>query len=124
MRFTSAFGFVVLLGLRVGSAAADVGAMHVAPAASVVPAGATRAYVTVTAPSAAPELRPRASVIVYAPDGSMVRKPQSRRLSGSMATFKIVLGANPLPGTYSVFATTEAGTEAVGMPATFEVAPN
>jgi hypothetical protein len=124
MRFARALGISMLLALSIGDAAADDHAIVVTPAQAVLSAGASRAYVTVSAPDAPAVMRPRASLIVYGPDGRMLRKPQSKRLSDSRAMFRVLLGAAPLPGTYTLFATTEVGTQAFGMPATFEVAPN
>ena len=124
MRFAIAVSVALLLALKCGSAAAADGAsMRVVTTDAVVPAGATRTYVTVTDPETPPEMRPRASIIVYGPNGIMLRKPQAKRLSGSLATFKVLLGSRPLPGTYNVYATTEAGTEAFGRPTSFEVLP-
>ena len=86
MRFAIAVSVALLLCLRCGSAAAADGAsMRVVTTDAVVPAGATRTYVTVTDPETPPEMRPRASIIVYGPDGIMLRKPQAKRLSGSLA---------------------------------------
>jgi hypothetical protein len=125
MRFPMVISVTLLLGGAVGAAmAADGSSMRVVTTDNVVPLGATRTYVTITDPDTPPEMRPRASIIVYAPDGTMMRKPQSKRLSGSAATFKVLLGSRPQPGTYSVYATTEAGTEAFGKPATFQVLSN
>ena len=121
MKVASALGILVLLALSIGEAAADDRSIIVVPDQAVVSVGSSRTYVTVAAPDAPAVLRPRASLIVYTPDGTMLRKPQSKRLRDSMATFRLTLGATPQPGTYTVFATTEVDTQAFGMPATFEV---
>ena len=121
MKVASVLGTLVLLALSSGAAADDT-SIIVAPQQAVVLVGASRALVTVAAPDAPMALRPRASLIVYGPDGTMLRKPHSKRLSESRATFRVLLGPEPQPGTYTVFATMEVGTQAFGMPATFEVA--
>jgi hypothetical protein len=124
MRTACSLGILMLLAVSVRGAAADDHAIVVTPDQAVVPAGTTRTFVTVAAPDAPALMRPRASLIVYGPDGTMLRKPQSRRLSDSRATFRVLLGSTALSGTYTLYATTEVGTQAFGMPATFVLAPN
>lgn len=124
MRRVIVLAIGALLALSIGKAAAD-GDDHapilVAPDQSVVQAGDRKVFVTVAAPDAPPMLRPRASLIVYKPDGTM-RKFRSKSLCNASATFRVSLGNAAQSGTYTVYATVEVDTQAFGMPMTFEVA--
>jgi hypothetical protein len=77
--------------------------------------------VNVLAPDASLSLRPRASLVIYAPDGTML-KSRPRRLRAEGAKFRVNFGTERQPGTYTVYATVEVDSQAFGMPTKFEVA--
>jgi hypothetical protein len=122
----------MLLALSSGRALADPGnhdPFSVAPDRPVADASMRSLYVTVIATEdVAAMLRPRASLIVYRPDGTMIQL-RRRRLRAAQTTFRLPMShlRQPgthlrQPGTYLVFATVEADTVAFGMPTSFEVA--
>jgi hypothetical protein len=77
--------------------------------------------VNVIAPDASLLLRPRASLIIYAPDGTRL-KSRPRRLRAEGAKFRVYFGSPRQTGTYTVYATVEVDSQAFGMPTKFEVA--
>jgi hypothetical protein len=84
--------------------------------------GGGNVFVTVAAVNTPAAIKsPRGSLIVYAPDGTMIQ-PHSKSLRKGGSAFRVKLGATPQVGTYTVFATVEVDTAAFGMPTTFEVA--
>lgn len=132
MRYAIAVVTGVLLALSSGRALSDPGdhdPFSVAPDRPVADASTRSVYVTVVAAEdVAAMLRPRASLIVYAPDGTMMQL-RRRRLRAAQTTFRLPMGRlrQPgthlrQPGTYLVFAIVEAETEAFGMPTSFEMA--
>ncbi len=120
-----------LLALSSGVALADPGyhdPFAVAPDRVVADASTRSVYVTVVAAEDVAAMpRPRASLIVYRPDGSMIQL-RPKRLHAAQTKFRLPVGhlRQPethlrLPGTYLVFATVEADTVAFGMPTSFEM---
>jgi hypothetical protein len=97
------------------------GSIVVVPDPQVVQASSRAVVVTVTAADVPLGLRPRASLITYAPDGTMLRS-RPRNLRGGSVRFRRSFGRTRQPGTYTVYATVEVDSQAFGMPSTFEVA--
>jgi hypothetical protein len=133
MRFAIAVVFTgMLLALSSGRALADPvdhDPFSVSPDRPVADATTRSVYVTVVAAEdVAAMLRPRASLIVYRPDGTMIQL-RPRRLHAAQTTFRLPMGRLRQPethlrepGTYLVFAVVEAETKAFGMPSSFELA--
>ena len=124
----------MLLALSSARALADSGdhdPFSVAPDRPVADASTRSVYLSVVAAEdVAAMLRPRASLIVYRPDGTMM-KVRRKRLRDARTTFRLPMSRlrQPethlrQPGTYLVFAVVEAETIAFGMPTSFEVAPD
>ena len=114
---------LMVLALSSGRASADNGPdpIMVAPDQPVVPVSGHHVFVSLAAVNTPPALRsPRGSLIVYAPDGTAL-KPHAKLLRDGGTTFRVLLGVAPQVGSYTVFGTVEVGTEAFGMPTTFEV---
>ena len=123
----------MLLAMSIGTATADNGRpnngkpdngksdpLSVAPDRAVVDSG-SEVFVTVAASDAAAQPLARASLVVYAPDGTILPM-RRKRLNAAAAKFRVPLGRAPQAGAYTVFATVEGGTEAFGNVTTFEVA--
>jgi len=51
-------------------------------------------------------------------------KARYRGLRNANARFRLLFGATPQIGTYTVYATVEAGSQAFGMPTVFEITAN
>ena len=123
MKLATILATGMLLALSIGKAAADIDpvtdAIVVTPEQAVVRAG-NEVAVNVMAANAEPVLRPRASLIIYKPDGTML-KARYRHLRKANARFRLVFGTSPQIGTYTVYATVEAGSQAFGMPMEFEI---
>jgi len=136
MRFVVAVILGMVLVLPTGNAAArkpdnphppgpkSDGPIAAAPDHAVVSAHAPQVTVSVVAQDVPPAARTRASLIIYGPDGTMV-KTLRRTVRGSQANFRISFGGVPAEalrrGTYTVHATVEAGSQAFGMPTSFEI---
>jgi len=122
MRQAIILAMFVVFALSSGKSAASSGdePITVAPVAAAVPASGRAAYVTIAAANVSAGLIPRGSLIVYAPDGTML-SPRARLFHGVTSTFRVWLGAAPQIGTYTVFGTVELGSQAFGMPTSFEV---
>ena len=97
--------------------------VQVGPDEPTIHAGGRRAIVTVTSATLPPR-GTRASVIAYAPDGTMLKRPRRRLLRNGSTKFALPLGESPQIGTYTVHATVESGSQAFGMPTTFTVVPD
>ena len=95
----------------------------VVPEQGVVAADARNVYVTIAALDTPTGVRtPHASLIAYAPDGTMLH-PRAKLLRNSGAIFRVIL-PNPAPvGTYTIYGTVEVDDAAFGVPSTFDVAP-
>ncbi len=131
MRFLFALIMGLLLALSSGRASADPGdhdPFSVAPDRVVADASTRSISITVVAADdVAAMRRPRASLIVYRPDGTMVQL-RRKSLRAARTTFRLSMShlRQPKthlrePGTYLVFAVVEAETQAFGMPTSFEV---
>ena len=121
MRFATVLATLVLLAAASSTAVAASGDPIAVVADPAIVHGGGNVFVTVAAiqtPGTARSLR--GSLIVYAPDGTMLT-PHPRLLRDGSSAFRVFLGAAPQLGTYTVFATVEAGATAFGMPTTFEV---
>jgi hypothetical protein len=124
MRVAIAVAVLVLLALSSAHSSADThDPILVVPDQAVVAGGARTVYVTVAAVDTPAAVRvPHASVIVYAPDGTMLR-PRAKLLRSAGTTFRVILSNPPQIGTYTIFGTVEVDDAAFGLPSTFEVAP-
>ena len=124
MKLTIAVLTGMLLAVSIGRASADDGDRDpflVASDQAVVDVATSNVVVTVVAgDDVVVKPHPRASLIVYKPDGTML-KLRRKRLRDAQTTFRVPLGQVRQPGTYLVFATLEVDWEAFGMPTSFEV---
>ena len=97
MKHAVVFGTLVLLALSSGNvAASDSDApLWWAPLQGIVHAGNRHVFVTVAAIDTPAPLRPRASLIIYAPDDTTL-KPNAKLLRATgTATFRMSLGTAP-----------------------------
>ena len=110
----------MVLALSIDKAGADASdPIVVVPDQAVVQAGQEVA-VNVTATDVRSTDRPKASLIIYRPDGVMLKgRPRSMRKAN--AKFRLLFGSAPQIGTYTVYATVENGSEGFGMPTQFEI---
>jgi len=92
---------------------------------AVVPVSNPEVLVNVSAQHVPPARRTRASLIVYTPNGTMLRT-RPRDVRKAQAKFRLSFRSTPVSalqrGTYTVYATVEAGSQAFGMPTSFEIA--
>ena len=121
MKFTTVLAIFVLLAVASGRAVADGSdPISVVPDQAIVHGGGN-VFVTVAAVDIPAATRaPRGSLVVYAPDGTML-KVHPKLLRNGSGAIRVKLGTAPQLGTYTVFATVEADTAAFGMPTTFDV---
>jgi len=96
--------------------------IDVAPDQPTIHSNARRAVITVTG-TGFPARGTRVSIIAYAPDGTMVKRPRRRLLRNGMSKLMLQLGENAQAGTYTVHATVESKSQAFGMPTRFAVVP-
>ena len=103
MKLATILATGMLLALSIGKAAADsdpaTDPIVVTPEQAVVQAG-NEVAVNVAAANAEPVLRPRASLIIYTPDGTMV-KARYRSLRNANARFRLWFGTNSEIGAYT-----------------------
>jgi len=129
MRLVNLLAIGVLFALPIANATAGsdqvladaTDGIVVTPDQPIVHATDPTVVVNVIAPDASSLLRPRASLIMYAPDGTML-KSRSRRLRAEGAKFRVFFGSTLQTGTYTVYATVEVDSQAYGMPTKFEAA--
>ncbi len=96
-----------------------------APDQSVVYVSNPEVAVSVSAPNVKLTRRARASLIIYTPNGTML-KTRLRDLRKAQTKFRLSFRSWPVAalqrGTYTVYATVETGSSAFGVPTSFAIA--